>query len=150
MLSKYLILEKLKSLCQSFVDKMTTTVSENKSSNDVHNNSGQVVEEEIKVMTIGDTVKQEDTTVILSTGITPDGIKYHVRRMKFEDIDEVLKVWKEIGLYEGTNTIQSFLTIDPEGFYVAVNEKDGKLIDNKEDDQQLMIIHLIVTFTQPI
>ena len=50
-----------------------------------------------------------------------------VRRMKEEDVDQVLKLWTEIGLHEGTQTIQSFMSVDPEGFAVAVDKQSGKI-----------------------
>lgn len=53
--------------------------------------------------------------------------RYEIRLMRDDDIDEVLDIWKEIGLYEGKHSIQTFKTIDPKGFYVAVNLEDGKL-----------------------
>lgn len=45
--------------------------------------------------------------------------------MTDDDIDEVLDIWKEIGLYEGKHSIQTFKAIDPNAFYVAVLD-DGK------------------------
>lgn len=46
--------------------------------------------------------------------------------MTDDDIDEVLDIWREIGLYEGKHSIQTFKVIDPYAFYVAVNLEDGK------------------------
>lgn len=51
--------------------------------------------------------------------------RYEVRLMTDDDIDEVLDIWKEIGLYEGKHSIQTFKAIDPNAFYVAVLD-DGK------------------------
>lgn len=51
---------------------------------------------------------------------------YKLRLMKLEDVPEVLDVWKSIGLHEGTHTIQSFMSVDPEGFIVAEDEETGK------------------------
>ena len=51
---------------------------------------------------------------------------YKLRLMKLQDIPEVLDVWKSIGLHEGTCTIQSFMSVDPEGFIVAEDEETGK------------------------
>lgn len=50
---------------------------------------------------------------------------YEIRLMSDNDIDEVLDIWKEIGLYEGKHSIQTFKKIDNKGFYVAVNLEDG-------------------------
>ena len=46
--------------------------------------------------------------------------------MADDDVDEVLDIWREIGLYEGKHSIQTFKVIDPHAFYVAVNLEDGK------------------------
>lgn len=51
--------------------------------------------------------------------------KHVIRLMKEEDISQVLEIWRLIGLHEGTQTIQSFMKVDPEGFAVAVNEETG-------------------------
>uniref|UniRef100_T1KSU3 N-acetyltransferase domain-containing protein n=1 Tax=Tetranychus urticae TaxID=32264 RepID=T1KSU3_TETUR len=101
---------------------MTTPNNENDTNN---SNIDKVV---VKIEQKTESVKKVDANAILSTGTLPDGTKYHVRLMRLDDVDEVLQVWKSIGLYEGTNTIQSFHAIDPEGFYVAVSEKDGSII----------------------
>lgn len=53
---------------------------------------------------------------------------HHIRRMVKWDVPEVLEVWKEIGLHEGTHTIESFLEVDPQGFYVAVSDENGMMI----------------------
>ena len=50
--------------------------------------------------------------------------------MKVEDIAEVLDIWKSIGLYEETRTIQSFMSVDPEGFIVAEDEETGKCFNS--------------------
>src|SRR6185312_9823649 len=42
--------------------------------------------------------------------------KHVIRVMKEEDISQVLEIWRIIGLHEGTQTIQSFMKVDPEGF----------------------------------
>ena len=52
--------------------------------------------------------------------------------MRLEDIAEVLDVWKSIGLHEGTCTIQSFMSVDPEGFIVAEDEETGKCFNAGE------------------
>lgn len=65
---------------------------------------------------------------VLSVGELPDNSKFHIRYMETWDVPEVLEVWKEIGLYEGTHTIDSFLKIDPKGFFVAVLDHDGKYL----------------------
>ena len=49
-----------------------------------------------------------------------------------DDVDEVLDIWKEIGLYEGKHSIQTFKVIDPHAFYVAVNLDDGKLFFDRQ------------------
>lgn len=54
--------------------------------------------------------------------------KYEVRLMNDDDIEQVLDIWSEIGLYEGLHSIQTFKKIDEFGFYVAINLEDGKSI----------------------
>lgn len=49
-----------------------------------------------------------------------------VRLMTEADIPAALSVWKDVGLSEGTQTLYSFHTFDPEGMYVALH--DGKII----------------------
>lgn len=56
---------------------------------------------------------------------TPD---YVIRRMQLQDIKAVLDLWERYELYEGKHTIQTFMQIDPEGFYVAVDKNNGKFI----------------------
>jgi hypothetical protein len=53
--------------------------------------------------------------------------KYHIRNMTDNDVQQVLKIWGENGLHEGTHTIQSFLKVDPNGFIVAVDDESGML-----------------------
>ncbi|XP_074602111.1 uncharacterized protein LOC141855837 [Brevipalpus obovatus] len=65
---------------------------------------------------------------IIDAGQLADGSDYHVRCMEMSDVPEALEVWKEVGLYEGLHTIESFLQVDPEGFFVAVRNNDGLVI----------------------
>ena len=65
------------------------------------------------------------TTTTTNDKLSPPSVI--VRRMKEEDVDQVLKLWTEIGLHEGTQTIQSFMSVDPEGFAVAVDKQSGKI-----------------------
>jgi len=57
--------------------------------------------------------------------------------MKLSDVPEVLEIWKEVGLYEGTHSIDSFLEVDPNGFYVAINDDNGKYFLLSKDMFQL-------------
>lgn len=52
--------------------------------------------------------------------------QYKLRLMREEDVPEALDVWRSIGLHEGTCTIQSFMSVDPEGFIVAEDEETGE------------------------
>ena len=45
--------------------------------------------------------------------------------MTEEDVPQVLQIWGDNNLHEGTYTIQSFLRVDPEGFVVAVEDETG-------------------------
>jgi ribosomal protein S18 acetylase RimI-like enzyme len=53
--------------------------------------------------------------------------KHHIRNMTDNDVQQVLNIWGENGLHEGTHTIQSFLKVDPNGFIVAVDDESGML-----------------------
>lgn len=48
---------------------------------------------------------------------------YSVRKMKEEDIPQVVDIWKETGLAEGAHCVESWFGFDPEGFFVAANEE---------------------------
>ncbi|CAG2177492.1 unnamed protein product, partial [Oppiella nova] len=45
--------------------------------------------------------------------------------MTADDVPQVLQIWADNNLHEGTHTIQSFLNVDPEGFVVAVDDSTG-------------------------
>lgn len=49
---------------------------------------------------------------------------FEIRKMEPKDVDQVLQIWRVIGLHEGTRTIHSFMAVDAEGFVVAVDSKD--------------------------
>lgn len=53
-----------------------------------------------------------------------EDVSFTVRRMEVSDVPQVLEIWKSIGLHEGTQTIQSFMAVDPQGFAVAQDSKD--------------------------
>ncbi|XP_054164317.1 uncharacterized protein LOC128962023 [Oppia nitens] len=56
------------------------------------------------------------------------GPNYHIRYMTETDVPEVLQIWGDNNLHEGTHTIQSFLKVDPEGFVVAVDDRTGQVL----------------------
>lgn len=70
------------------------------------------------------------------------GQKFLIRPMRTvgqegrDEVASVLSLWAKIGLHEGTETIQSFASIDPKGFLVTVllnkdqgtSSKDGEII----------------------
>ena len=53
--------------------------------------------------------------------------------MTEEDVPQVLQIWGDNNLHEGTHTIQSFLRVDPEGFVVAVEDETGIIISIVSD-----------------
>lgn len=57
-------------------------------------------------------------------------IRFQIRQMKVDDIEAVLEIWALNNLHEGTNTIQSFMVQDSEGFVVAVE------LDEIEEDNE--------------
>ena len=50
---------------------------------------------------------------------------FYVRKMIEDDVNEVLEIWGENDLHEGTETIKSFSKVDPDGFWVAVDDAHG-------------------------
>ena len=65
----------------------------------------------------------------LTENIMPSEVKkdeFVVRKMTREDVEQVLEVWREIGLHEGTQTIYSFMAVDPDGFAVAEQKDNGQ------------------------
>ena len=57
-------------------------------------------------------------------------IKFRVRQMTINDVNTVLEIWAKNNLHEGTQTIQSFMIQDPEGFIVA-----EQIFDDDEDEK---------------
>ncbi|XP_055930946.1 uncharacterized protein LOC129961208 isoform X2 [Argiope bruennichi] len=52
---------------------------------------------------------------------------YTIRPMKREEIPDVLQLWRETGLAEGTYSLDTWFAHDPDGFYVAVTD-DGMVL----------------------
>ena len=46
--------------------------------------------------------------------------------MQLDDIDKCLVIWRQVELTEAHQTVASALVTDPEGFYVAELEDNGK------------------------
>ena len=63
----------------------------------------------------------------LDCRMTSETPEYEIRLMKKEEIPQVLDLWRETNLSEGTYSIDTWYEYDPEGFYVAVTT-DGKLL----------------------
>lgn len=55
-------------------------------------------------------------------------IKWIIRPMRQEDIDQCLSIWSKVELTEGHQTVSSTLASDPAGFYVAELESSGEVI----------------------
>ncbi|GBM05663.1 hypothetical protein AVEN_175523-1 [Araneus ventricosus] len=45
-----------------------------------------------------------------------------VRRMTWDDVPQVVEIWKDTGLAEGTHTVHTFFRFDPDGFYVVATD----------------------------
>lgn len=60
--------------------------------------------------------------------------KFRVRRMRVDDVPQVLQIWADNGLHEGTHTIQSFMQVDPAGFIVAVQVDEDASSDEEEPE----------------
>lgn len=55
--------------------------------------------------------------------------KFFVRQMTPADFDQSLEIFASHGLFEARGTLNSFYTVDPDGFYVAESlEEPGKRI----------------------
>ena len=54
--------------------------------------------------------------------------KFKVRKMTKDDAQEALEVFASHDLHEGKDSVMTFLEVDPDGFYVAVNEEDGMIV----------------------
>lgn len=52
-------------------------------------------------------------------------IKWTVRPMRKDDINECLEIWSKVELVEAYNTVSAGLAADPEGFYVAELKDSG-------------------------
>ncbi|KAG8183637.1 hypothetical protein JTE90_005625 [Oedothorax gibbosus] len=47
-----------------------------------------------------------------------------VRKMRWEDVPQVVDMWRETGLAEGTHTLHTWYRFDPDGFWVVATEED--------------------------
>ncbi|CAL1288341.1 unnamed protein product [Larinioides sclopetarius] len=47
-----------------------------------------------------------------------------VRCMTWDDVPQVVEIWKDTGLAEGTHTVHTFFRFDPDGFYVMATDTD--------------------------
>lgn len=65
--------------------------------------------------------------------------QFRIRRMHETDVSQVLEIWAENNLHEGTGTIQSFLRVDPNGFYVAV-EMENAVSENEADSKRAITV----------
>ncbi|XP_054717078.1 uncharacterized protein F36G3.2-like [Uloborus diversus] len=45
-----------------------------------------------------------------------------VRPMTWNDIPQVLEIWRDSGLSEGTHTIQTWFRFDPDGFFIVADD----------------------------
>ncbi|KAG8177113.1 hypothetical protein JTE90_008222 [Oedothorax gibbosus] len=52
---------------------------------------------------------------------------YTIRPMRRDEIPDVLELWRDTGLSEGTHSLDTWYSHDPEGFFVAVTD-DGTVI----------------------
>lgn len=62
---------------------------------------------------------------IADTGPRVPTPAYRVRPMQLSDVNAVLDLWKTYELYEGKHTIQTFMALDPQGFWVAEEQQTG-------------------------
>ena len=64
----------------------------------------------------------------MEDGISNSFPRYHIRKMLPQDTSQAVDIFGQHGLHEGRHSVVNFLQIDPDGFYVAVNDdNDGML-----------------------
>lgn len=51
---------------------------------------------------------------------------YSIRKMKYNDIDRCLQIWRQVELTEAHSSVASTLSFDPDAFYVAQIDLTGK------------------------
>lgn len=63
-----------------------------------------------------------------NTGGTCDWLQ--IRNMMPDDIGQVLDMWKEQGWNRDRDILSIFYQVDPDGFFVAVDTRTGKLLSD--------------------
>ena len=68
-------------------------------------------------------------------------IQYKIRHLKRHEIEQLLQLCKAEGRHMGTVAeVESWMQIDPNGFFVAVNEKGMLCMENNLFSLSLIII----------
>ena len=55
-------------------------------------------------------------------------VKPIIRQMKYEEVEDSVKLFAKVGLYDSVSTIQAYYETDPKGFVVAVDEESDKIV----------------------
>ena len=64
----------------------------------------------------------------MEDGISNSSPRFHIRKMLPQETSQAVDIFGQHGLHEGRHSVVSFLQIDPNAFYVAVNDdNDGML-----------------------
>ncbi|CAN8021430.1 unnamed protein product [Ixodes persulcatus] len=50
------------------------------------------------------------------------------RNMRLDEVCQVVDIWQEQGMAQGTNNVKNFYEVDPEGFFVAVDTRTGEVV----------------------
>lgn len=61
-------------------------------------------------------------------GVQDDNGWLQIRNMKSDEILQAVDIWREQGLEQGMNNVSIFYQVDPEGFFVAVDTRTGKVV----------------------
>lgn len=62
------------------------------------------------------------------------------RNMRLDEVCQVVDIWQEQGLAQGTNNVKNFYEVDPEGFFVAVDTRTGdfsRLLSGGQNHHQM-------------
>lgn len=61
-----------------------------------------------------------------NTGETDNWLQ--IRTMRADDVDQVLDMWRELGRHRDLDNLNIFYQADPEGFFVAIDTRSGRLV----------------------
>lgn len=73
----------------------------------------------------------------------PIQAQYSIRHLRRHEIEQLLQLCKAEGRHMGTACeVQSWMQIDPTGFFVAVNQEGRTLLNGLEGETELLLLFL--------